>query len=393
MQYAKIILKDGKDFPVIQGHPWIFSGAIEQKQWDTQDGDIVQIYSKKWVFLAWGYYNSTTSIAVRVLSRETSQDPIALWKANIQQALTLRNTVIDTTQTNCYRLINAEADFLPGLIVDRYADTLVVQISTQWAEKLKHITLEILMQELKPACIFENSDTNARKIDGLESFVGKLSGELQVPITVMENGMKFTVNLLEGQKTGFFLDQREERAIIWRLAKWKKVLNCFCFSGGFSLAARLGWASKVVSIDISKKAIDDCKTNYKLNGLATQDDEFIAADVFEYIERANLSEFDIIILDPPAFAKKKDDIQNAIKWYRNLNAKTMKKMKSGAILLTCSCSYYIDTPIFEETIRRAWIEAKKNLKVIGRHTLAHDHPISLSQKESEYIKGLLLSVN
>lgn len=393
MEYKKIYLKDGKDFPIVQGHPWIFSGAIERKDAGISDGEIIKVHNKKWEFIAWGYYNSKTSIACRVFTRLAWGHPLNAWRENMKNAFALRKSLFDDTITNCYRLINAEADFLPWLIVDKYADTLVVQISTAGVDAIKDFIIETLEEHLSPKCIFENSDTNARKIDGLTPFVGKLKGELSNPMIVMENKMKFTVNLEEGQKTGFFLDQREERALIGRLSKWKKVLNCFCFSGGFSLAARIGWAEKVVSIDISKKAIEDCKTNYELNHISVAEDEFIAQDVFKYIENTNLSEFDIIILDPPAFAKKKEDKENAIKWYKWLNAKTMAKMKSWSILLTCSCSYYIDSDTFEETVRRAWVDAKKNLKVLGRHLLAHDHPISLSQKESEYIKGLLLSVN
>lgn len=391
MQYSKIWLKEWKDFPVIQGHPWIFSWAIEKKE-SCLDGDIVQIFSKKNIFLWWAYYNSTTSISCRVFWYDSSIDPVKIWQQNITNAIKLRYDYIDTQKTNCMRLINAESDFLPGLIVDMYDTTLVVQISTLGAEKLKNTSLEILHSLLHPECIYENSDTNARKIDGLTPKIWVLFGKLTTPLVVMENTLKFGVNLEEGQKTGFFLDQREQRFLIRNLSKWKKVLNCFSFSWGFSLSARAWGAQMVTSVDISKKAMEECEKNYHLNSVDIQEDQLVVADVFKYIAEYPLDTYDIIILDPPAFAKKKWDIDAALKWYKNLNIQTLKKMKSWALLLTCSCSYYVDSTMFEDVIKKAGIEAKRKLKVLGRHILAQDHPISLSQRESEYIKSLLIAV-
>lgn len=298
----------------------------------------------------------------------------------IRQAGILRRKWFDESSTNAYRLINAEGDGIPGLVVDKYADVLVIQISNPGIEKLKTEIVSLLVVEMGPRAIYEKSTSFLRKKEGLEESKGWLYGEEIPSVDIVENGLPFTVNITEGQKTGFFLDQREMRALVRSLSANKRVLNCFAYTGGFSIAALAGGASHVDSVEISAK----CK-------FERPNHRFIQADVFDFLKTTDWN-YDIVILDPPAFVKKREDIATAFRAYKDLNAQAMRNMLPGSLLLTSSCSYHVDETLFQNICFRAALEAGRNVRILERHRQAHDHPISIFHPESSYLKSFLLYV-
>jgi 23S rRNA (cytosine1962-C5)-methyltransferase len=384
----RIILKEGKEKSLLRRHQWIFSGAIASFP-DFEAGEILPVYGHDRSFLAIGYFHPKNSLAGRVLSFE--EEPVhEILKKRIGQALELRRSFFDLKQTNAFRLINAEADHLSGLIVDCYNDVLVLQISTCGMERLKKQIVEILISLLSPRTIYEKSTSAARIQDGLEDSEGLLFGEDVSEIEILENGLKFIVSL-DGQKTGFFLDQREMRKCISTYTNGKKVLNCFSYSGGFSLFALKGGAKHVDSVDICSRASDLARRNTLLNGFSLDNHKIYQEDVFEFLKRSKL-DYDMVILDPPAFAKKKADTSSACKGYKELNRAVFEKMPSKSLLLTCSCSYYVDEKLFQNVIFQAANEAKKGVKILHRHKQAMDHPLSIYHPEGEYLKSFLLYV-
>jgi len=388
----KIVLKKGKETPIKYRHHWIFSGAIQSAP-DYNDGDILPVYSSNGELLGHGYFNKSTSISGRMLNF-SSEDPILSIKRNIKNSINLRNSTFDKEYTNCFRLINGEGDLIPGLVVDRYADTLVMQINTVGMDKLKDVITKTLTEELKDEikCIYEKSRSSARSQDGLKPFEGFLFGKEKQKVEVVENSIKFSVDIIKGQKTGLFLDMRNMRALIKELSKDRTVLNCFGYSGGFSLYALKGGAKNVVTVDISKEATASAVENFELNGLDHTKNKIITADVFDFLTKEDLN-YDIIILDPPSFAKKKSDIHNAVRGYKEINKTALSKMPKGSLLLTCSCSYYVDEEMFARTINGAAKDSNRTLKLISKHRLAQDHPINPCHKEFDYIKSFLFYVN
>jgi 23S rRNA (cytosine1962-C5)-methyltransferase len=258
-------------------------------------------------------------------------------------------------------------------------------------EKLKNIIVETLVAELKPKCVYEKSDLPSRREEGLKNQEGILYGEMPGDQIILENNLKFKVNLVKGQKTGFFLDQREMRSLVKKLGKKKRVLNCFGYTGGFSVYAAAGGATKVDTVDISVEAVELAKENFLLNNLVTKNSDFIAADAFDFLRESELN-YDLIILDPPAFAKKKADIIPACRGYKDLNRIALQKIPSSSLLLTSSCSYHVDEKLFQQVIFQAAREANRRVRLIGRHILAPDHPINIFHPEGEYLKSLILQV-
>jgi 23S rRNA (cytosine1962-C5)-methyltransferase len=375
-----VILKPGKEKSILKRHPWIFSGAIATLP-SFQDGDILPVYSHDKKQLASAYFHTKNSIAGRILSFGEEPPHQALAR-NIKEALELRKNLLETSAK---RLINAEGDGLPGLVVDQYNDVLVIQINTCGIEKLKPFILKILIEELNPSSIYEKSHSGARKQEGLPDSRSLLYGKLIPEVTIHENGIPYIVSITEGQKTGFFLDQREMRKKITTLSHGKRVLNCFAYSGGFSLSALKGGACHVDSIEISPEACALCRRN---TFDATRH-TIIQADVFDFIKTSPLS-YDIVILDPPAFAKKRGDIDPACQGYKEINRRVLQKMPPGALLLTSSCSSYITVDLFQNLIFQAALEADRFVRIIGRHIQACDHPIALTHPEGDYLKSLLL---
>ncbi len=313
------------------------------------------------------------------------------FRLRIRSALALRNKLFDKTKTNAFRWINTEGDGLSGLVVDVYGDVLVLQISTSGIERWKDFILILLKEEFNPRAIFEKSTSALRKREGLSEQKGLLYGDNDPNIEVLECGMRFSVNVLEGQKTGLFLDQREMRSLVREQAKDKKVLNCFSYTGGFSVAALMGGANAVHSVDISGKCGRGIERNLELNQLPSLRHRFIEEDAIDYLIREPLN-YDLIILDPPAFAKKRQDLPKASHAYRKLNRKVLEKMEPGSLLLTCSCSSQVDEKLFQNLLFKASLEAKRSVRILSKHRLAADHPISIYHPESSYLKSLFLYV-
>jgi len=385
----KVILKPGKDKAIRNHHHWIFSGAIASLP-NFSDGEILQVYSSKDDLLGSGYFNKKSSIIGRMVCFN-DKPPLEAIKQSIDNALKLREQLFDDKVTNAYRLINGEGDCLPGLIVDKYNNIIVIQLATKGMDVLRPWLVEVLNDKIKPKAIYEKSLLPSRKEEGLTDVQGWLFGERLAEIEVIENGLKFNVSVEEGQKTGFFLDHREMRQLIRTLSHQKKVLNCFSYSGGFSVYALAGGAIQVDSVDISESAIEMAKRHVSLNGFKAEDQEFHVADVFQFIRERPLN-YDLVILDPPAFAKRQKDVIPACRGYKDINRVVMQKLPPNSLLLTCSCSYHVDEALFQKVVFQAAVEAKRVVKIIRRHSLASDHPINLCHPEGDYLKSLLLHV-
>lgn len=307
----------------------------------------------------------------------------------IREAAQLRRKWFDPAKTNALRLINAEGDGIPGLIVDAYADLLVIQVASSGIERLKTQIVDHLIQEFKPKAIYEKSTSFLRRKEGLKETRALLYGESTPEVEVVENGLRYSVDVLEGQKTGLFLDQREMRALVREISFDKRVLNCFAYTGGFSIAALAGGASHVDSVETSAKCEPRLQKNLLLNGLKNH--RFICADVSAFLKTTSW-DYDLIILDPPAFVKKRDDVAKAFRAYKDLNRFCMEKMTPGSLLLTSSCSYHVDEALFQNILFRAAHEAGRSVRILERHRQAHDHPISIFHPESSYLKSFLLYV-
>jgi len=391
MKLPRVILKPGKEKSVaINRHPWIFSGAIDVFP-NLSLGDLADVYSSKGEFLARAYFHPDNSIAGRVISY--TQDDIGdVIESKLQDAAALRAASIQP-DTNCYRLVNAEADGLPGLVVDKYNDVFVMQISTAGMEKLKSIVVEKIAKLFPIRSLYEKSTSSARTQEGLEAFQGVILGELVEEVLVEENGIEFFVSLTHGQKTGLFLDHREMRRLIGKCSKNKKVLNCFAYTGGFSLYALAGGASHVTSVDISESACNYANKNSHRNQFPSDHHEVVCEDVFDFLSNEKEWNYDLIIVDPPAFAKKRKDIESATIGYRRLNSLIFSKVKKGALVLTSSCSYFIDKQNFQHIIFQAGAENNRDIRILQHHILAADHPLSLYHPEGEYLKSLLLYIS
>ncbi len=307
----------------------------------------------------------------------------------ICEAARLRSRWFDPKKTNAVRLINAEGDGVPGLIVDAYKDVLVMQVANPGIERIKGSITEHLIREFKPRALYEKSTSFMRKKEGLDEVRALLYGEDQPEIEVLENGLRYSVHVLEGQKTGLFLDQREMRALVRNVSENKRVLNCFAYTGGFSISALAGGALHVVRVEMSAKCGTRIEKNLELNALSNH--RFICEDVFDYLKTAEWN-YDLVILDPPAFVKKRNDIDKAFRAYKDLNAHAMRKMASGSLLLTCSCSYHVDESLFQNILFRAAHESGRKVRILEKHRQAHDHPISIFHPESSYLKSFLLYI-
>ncbi|MGZ3634070.1 MAG: class I SAM-dependent rRNA methyltransferase [Parachlamydiaceae bacterium] len=389
MSPSKVTLKPEKEKAILNRHHWIFSGAVAHLPKFT-DGDLLTVYSHAGNLLGSAYFNRKSGIIGRMVSFD-STPPLEAIQKSLQASLSYRQQLFDPTITNGYRLVNGEGDCLPGLIIDCYRDTLVIQIGTLGMEKLKGFIVDWLVQHLQPKTIFEKSDSPSRKEEGLKPFSGLLYGTQISPVQILENGLKFTVDFVQGQKTGFFCDHRLMRQQIQTLAKGKSVLNCFAYSGGFSVYALAGGAHQVTSVELSEQALNEAKKNVALNGSKVDEKFFSQADVFDFL-RLNPLDYQLIILDPPAFAKKQKDVITACRGYKDINRLALKKMPSNSWLLTCSCSFYVDEALFQKVVFQAAVEAGRKVRIVGKHLLAPDHPINICHPESDYLKSLLLYV-
>lgn len=399
MSYPKIILSSGKDQSVRRFHPWVFSGAIKKiKKGEVKDGDIVEVYDNKDEFLGIGHYQDS-SIAVRIFSFEKISPTKDFWQEKIQSAYDFRSSLglTENTHTNCYRLIYAEGDGLPGLIVDYYNGTCVMQCHSIGMYLAKKEMVEALSHVYngKLKAVFDKSaDTlpkNFAKEVRNEYLFGKGEEEHHL---VQENDLNFWIDWKSGQKTGFFLDQRENRQLLQRYCDKKTVMNAFCYTGAFSLYAMKGGAKIIHSVDSSKRAIDLVKKNFQLNApldAGKYEGAHYCADVFDFLKDKN-NFYEVMILDPPAFAKHHDVRHNAVMGYKRLNTEAFKHIKPGGIIFTFSCSQVISRDLFEKTVLSAAIVAGRNVRVLHHLSQSPDHPTSIYHPEGEYLKGLVLYV-
>lgn len=384
-----VVLKPGREVHARNRHPWIFMGAVDSAP-EFENGDILPVQTAQGQFIGYAYFNKGQSIMGRMISF-TEGDPLEAVHQHIANALLLRKQCIPT-HTTAYRLINGEGDFLPGLIVDVYGPVLVLQINTLGIEKLKSLIIETLQKAFPSAAMYEKSSTSTRKKEGLPEANGWLVREHAMPLTILENNVQFSVDIVAGQKTGFFLDQRDMRSLVQTHAKGKNVLNCFAYTGGFSLYALKGGATKADSVDTDKRASLLTQQNLELNGYGPSQGVALTEDVFHFLEHIDSSAYNFIILDPPAFAKRASDIPNASRGYRELNRLAFQKLPPGGLLLTSSCSAHINRELFQTIIFQAAKDAKRNVKILSYHLLAADHPINLYYPEGDYLKSLLLWV-
>ena len=389
MSLARLTLRAGKERPLQQRHHWIYSGAIAKAP-TYQDGDILPVHAHSGEKLGLAMMRSKRSIMGHMIAFGEQSVDQAL-RENIRRAHQLRKRWVNGEQTNAWRLVHAEGDGIPGLIVDVYNDVLVLQISHPGIEQLKPNLLSILREELQPRSIFEKSTSAMRQKEGFAEVRAHLWGDPNPEVEVLENGLRYAIHVLDGQKTGFFLDQREMRAQIRSLSRGKRVLNVFSYTGAFSVAAFAGGAESVDSVETGKFAVAGLEKNLKLNSCPTERHGLFAQDAFFFLKESPLA-YDIVILDPPAFAKKQGDIENAFRAYKELNRMVMAKLPAGSLLLTCSCSYHISDELFQNILFRAAHESGRSVQIVGQHRLALDHPISLFHPESAYLKSRLLFI-
>jgi 23S rRNA (cytosine1962-C5)-methyltransferase len=390
-----IILNPGREKSVLHRHPWIFSGAIKQVDGAPISGDTLPVRSAQGEFLAWAAYNPDSKITARIWSwREEEIIDAAFFRSRITNALAARDTLNLTNDSNGMRLIHAESDGLPGLIVDQYNDVLVMQIGSAGAERWRDVCADILQEFCKPVCIYERSDSDSRLLEKLDKRNGVLRGNLPNSVEVIENGLRFKVDVAEGQKTGFYLDQRNNRALTETLARDKDVLNCFCYTGGFSLYALHGGAKSVLSIDASADALNIAQENLIANGLDTTRSEWQEADVFQALRtlRDQGRKFDLIILDPPKFAPTAAFAEKAARGYKDINLLGFKLLRPGGVLATYSCSGGISDDLFQKIIAGAALDAGVDAQIVHYLHASADHPVLLSFPEGAYLKGLVLRV-
>lgn len=394
MSYKKVFLKPGKEESLKRFHPWVFSGAIARVEGEPEEGEVVDVYTSKKEFIACGHFQ-IGSIAVRVLSFR--QEPIdhAFWVRRLQVAKDLRCAlgVLGNPQNNTYRLVHGEGDNLPGLIIDVYDHTAVMQAHSAGMHLDRMAVAEALeevMGDVIQHIYYKSETTLPFKADLLATENGFLKGGSPENVA-MENGLKFHVDWLKGQKTGFFVDQRENRALLERYAKGRNVLNMFCYTGGFSFYAMRGGANLVHSVDSSAKAIDLTNENVSLNFPGDTRHQAFAEDAFKFLDRMG-DQYDLIILDPPAFAKHRDALRNALRGYTKLNAKAFEKIRPGGILFTFSCSQVMNKQDFRNAVFTAAAQSGRSVRILHQLTQPGDHPVNIYHPEGEYLKGLVLYV-
>ena len=388
--YPKIVLKPGKERSLQRFHPWVFSGAIEAVTKELTDGEIVEVYDSKKEYIATGHYQDEGSISVRIFTFEQSVIDEEFWKFKIQKAIALRKTLglFKNENTNAFRLIHGEGDLMPGLIIDYYNENAVIQFHSYGMYLLKDTFVKVLSDLLGDALkfIYNKSETTLAKGENKTSQNGYLLKEKSSEIVIKEYDNQFIVDIEEGQKTGFFIDQRENRKLLEKYCTDKKVLNVFGYTGGFSVSALKGGAKMVHSVDSSQKAIDLCNKNIALNFGDTDRHASFATDAFEFLDNME-SDYDVIVLDPPAFAKHLHLREKGLKGYRNINNKVIHKIKKGGVLFTFSCSQAISNEDFRTMVFTAAAQAKREVKILHQLSQGADHPINIYHPESEYLKG------
>lgn len=378
-----LTLKRGKERVVANRHPWIFAGAVhtERGPEDAPVGDLVDAEGKR---IASGFYSRSSQIRLRALTLGEETVTPELIASRLSSAIARRRAIFDET-TNAARLVHAEGDDLSSIVIDRFDDVVVVEIANRGAEHFKPLIVETLQRELAPRVIFFKNDIPARKLEGLPTENEAVDSSTQI----RESGLKFHVDPAEGQKTGFFLDQRENRRLARTLAGGKRVLNLFSYSGAFGVYAAAGGASSVTNVDISARAIETARENAALNGFTG---EHLVADAFQYV-RTRHDPFDLLVCDPPAFAKSRNEVERAARGYKDVNLFAMRLLSPGGLMMTFSCSGHMSLDLFQKVIFAAALDAGRRVSIVRRLTAGPDHPVSLYCPEGEYLKGFLLEMH
>jgi 23S rRNA (cytosine1962-C5)-methyltransferase len=388
---SRVILKRGREKPVLRGHPWVFSGAVAKIEGEVSPGDVGEVYSMDGQFLGMGHLNPHSQIILRLLTEKREELGNHFFRERISKATTLREKWL-RGKTNAYRAVNGEGDFLPGLVVDRYGDIFVLQCLTAGMERVKGFLTDLLVNDFFPQSIYERSDVSTRREEGLPETSGLLYGkEVSDRIEIEEYGCRFRVNVKEGQKTGFYLDQRENRFALQRVSSGKRILDCFCYTGAFSIHAGVGGAKEVTLIDSSEDALTMAGEHFELNRLEKVPHHVIRGDVFEVMRNLEHG-YDIVILDPPPFAKKKGHLHRASRGYKDLNLSAFRLLKKEGLLFTFSCSHHMSWDLFQKIVFSAAVDAGKRVQLLSRRGHPIDHPIHLSHPEGEYLKGLVCRV-
>ncbi len=392
---ATVRLKARREKSLVQRHPWVYSGAIDRIEGDPAAGDVVTVVDSRGAFLATGYYNAQSKICVRVLSRvEGDVIDDAWWRARIAGAIDARGSLAADDRTTAYRLVHAEADCLPGLIVDRYGDVVVVQLHTAGTDRVRPAIVAALREHLGDVTVYERSDAAARQREGLSSSTGLLAGELSGAVDILENGYTFRVDVTGGQKTGYYLDQRDNRRIVAGYARGRNVLDAFCYTGAFAVYAGNAGAESVTLADSSASSLELAEANLTANGVGTDTTELLNGDVFEILRayRDEGRRFGMVVLDPPRFASSRRQVEKALRAYKDANMLAMKLLEPGGILATFSCSAGVSTEAFTLAVSWAGIDAGRDVQIVRRLSQGPDHPILTSFPESEYLKGLVCRV-
>jgi 23S rRNA (cytosine1962-C5)-methyltransferase len=387
-----LTLKPGRERSLLRRHPWIFSGAVQRVDAGVESGATLDILSSNGQFLARGFYSPVSQIRARVWTFQDNPVDEAFFRERIRLALALRRTFDVSADTDAVRLVYAESDGLPGLIVDRYADVLVMQCLTAGVEAWRGLLADILLEETGLSTIYERSDADTRELEGLPSRVGLLRGALTsslFPIT--EWGLKFNVDLASGHKTGFYLDQRSNRRQVRSLARGREVLDCFCYTGGFSANALQGGAESVLAVDASAEALGMAQDNIRLNGLPLDRFHALEADVFLALRkfRDEARSFDMVILDPPKFAPTAAQVEKASRGYKDINLLAFKLLRPGGLLVTFSCSGGVDAGLFQKIVASAALDAGAQASIVQHLFQDADHPVALNFPEGAYLKGLV----
>jgi 23S rRNA (cytosine1962-C5)-methyltransferase len=389
---ARLVLKAGREKSLRHRHPWIFSGAVDRVEGSPAPGDAVLVQAHDGTPLAWAAWSPSSQIRARVWSSDPqARIDEAFLAARLEAAVARRAGLLDEDHDAC-RLVHAESDGLPGLVVDRYADVAVVQLLSAGAERWRGFWPEAIARAAGVRAVFERSDAEVRGLEGLAPRVGPMLGEAPAMAAIREGGLAYEVDVVRGQKTGFFLDQRDNRALAARFAKGCEVLNAFCYTGGFTVAALAGAARRVVSVDTSAEALDLGRRNAAANGLDPGRAEWVAADVFEHLRRLRDQgrRFGLVILDPPKFAPTEKHVPRAARAYKDINLWAMKLLAPGGRLMTFSCSGAIGPDLFQKIVAGAAADARADLVIERRLAASADHPVSIHFPEGEYLKGLVL---
>ena len=388
----RVPLKAGREKSLLRRHPWIFSGALQNGDSKIPSGETVDLLSADGQFLARAAYSPQSQIRARVWTFNEETVDEDFFRKRIRAAVESREAWGLRRDTDAYRLIYAESDNLPGLIVDRYGDVLVLQSLTAGSEAWKETIADLLLEETGLATVYERSDADVRELEGLESSVGLMRGSLpQLPVTIHENNLIFNVNFAAGHKTGFYLDQRRNRLRVRELARDRDVLDCFCYTGGFSVNALSGGAKSVLSVDSSADALALCKENVSLNQLPADRHSILEGDVFFLLRRFRDEgrSFDMIILDPPKFAPTAAQAEKAARGYKDINLFALKLLRPGGLLVTFSCSGGVDAALFQKIVAGAALDAGVDAQIVEHLSQAEDHPVALHFPEGAYLKGLV----